>query len=79
MADLEESMREEIRAAVEELEAVRQRLTSAYTHLPTSPRQDVMFLGEEEWDFATEARTLIECVLRDELATAIEELEKLKK
>lgn len=77
MADLEESMREEIRAAVEELEAVRRRLTTAHTRLPASPRQDVMFLGEEDWDFVTEARTLIECVMREELETAIRELAKL--
>ena len=77
MADLEQATREEIRAAVQELEAVRQRLTTAHTHLPTSPRQDLMFLGEEDWDFVTEARTLLECVLREQIATAIQELGKL--
>ena len=34
-----------------------------------------MYAGEEEWDFPTEARSVIECVLADWLGPAIRDLQ----
>ena len=73
----EEETRAEIRAVAEALRALRFRLLGVRASLPVSPREDVMLLGEEDMDFATEARSTIECVLHDFVEATIRNLDDL--
>lgn len=64
----------ELRQMVEELEAIRSRLSDLHARLPVSPEETAMLVGEAEMDFATEVRSVIECVLTDSLGPAIRDL-----
>jgi hypothetical protein len=74
MSDLERAARTRMERAVEGLRAVSIELAAIRSSLPVSEREDVMYAGEEEWDFPTEARSVIECVLADWLGPAIRDL-----
>ncbi len=74
MSDIEATARAALRQTAEELEALRFRLLGIHASLPVSPREDVMLLGEEDPDFPTEARSILECVLNDWIAAAIRDL-----
>ncbi|HKH44002.1 MAG TPA: hypothetical protein VKM72_04985 [Thermoanaerobaculia bacterium] len=54
---------------------LREGLLAAHESLPVSPREDLMLLGEEDVDFATEARRTIECALADHLDPLIRSLQ----
>lgn len=73
-SDLETAIREELEKVAADMKSLRFRLRGAHATLPVSPREEVMLLGEEEPDFATEARSIIECVLHDAIEPAIEDL-----
>lgn len=73
-SDLEAAVREELERIAAEMKSLRFRLLGAHATLPVSPREEVMLLGEEEPDLATEARSIIECVIHDAIDSAIEDL-----
>lgn len=73
-ADCEVEIREELEKAAAELRSLRLRLWGAHAIMPVSPREDVMLLGEEDPDFATEVRSIIECVIHDAINSAIGDL-----
>ena len=64
----------ELRQMVEELDAIRCRLSDLHDRLPVSPEETAMLVGEAEMGFATEVRSVIECVLADSLGPAIRDL-----
>lgn len=74
MTGCEQSARETLRRWAGELEAMGRQMRALHGLLPVSPREDVMLLGEEETDFATETRRFIECVLGDHIEPLIQEL-----
>ena len=75
MSDLERAVRTRMERVVEGLQAFSTELVAIRSSLPVSVREDVMYAGEEEWDFPTEARSVIECVLADWLGPAIRDLQ----
>lgn len=77
MSDLERAARMRMEWAVEGLRAVSTELAAIRSSLPASEREDVMYAGEEEWDFPTEARSVIECILADWLSPAIRDLQSV--
>lgn len=70
----EERAQEEVRDAVEALKGVRSRLRNIVAALPRSPQEDSMDAGEEEPDVATEVRSILECVLADQIEPAVRDL-----
>ncbi len=75
--DIEKTVCVELDQVAADLEVIRERLTSLRASLPASPREDVMFAGEEDFDFVTEVRTGLECILADAISAAIRDLRKL--
>ena len=79
MSDPKDSPETALRFRLRELAGLaatlREGLRSARESLPASPREDVMLLGEEDADFATEARRTIDCVLTDLVEPLIHALE----
>lgn len=75
MSDLERATRAQMGRIVEGLQAYSTELAAIRSSLPASEREDVMYAGEEEWDFPTEARSVIDCVLADWLGPAIRDLQ----
>ncbi len=67
---------EELQAITEELKGIEERLRSVHQSLapPSEPEaaQDV----EDEMDLASQLRTVIECVLTDDLEPATRELQE---
>jgi hypothetical protein len=76
MSDKERAARERLQRAVEILETLDGELAAIRTGLPVSVREDVMYAGEEDWDFPTEARSVIECVRADWIGPAIRDLQE---
>jgi len=74
MHDVETAARTEMEGVAAGLEAFEERLKLLRSTLPVSDREDLMFAGEEDYDFPTEARSVIECVLTDWIAPAIRDL-----
>lgn len=77
MPDEEEVARRELRRVADDLESIHYRLQGIHGSLPVSEREEVMLLGEEDPDFPTEARAVIECVLADWISTAVRDLRTL--
>lgn len=75
--DVEKGVREELEQAARDQEAIQNRLRFLLANLPPSPREDVMFAGEEDFDFPTEVRTALECILADWIGSAIRDLDDL--
>ncbi|HYU31555.1 MAG TPA: hypothetical protein VEW48_05290 [Thermoanaerobaculia bacterium] len=74
MSDVERATRTRLQRAVEILETLDGELTAIGTGLPASDREDLMYAGEEDWDFPTEVRSVIECVRADWIGPAIRDL-----
>jgi hypothetical protein len=70
----EEAARAELRRIVEELDGIRARLVDLHGRLPVPAEETAMLVGEVEMDFPTEVRSVIECVLNDNLRPAIRDL-----
>jgi hypothetical protein len=64
----------ELRRVVEELKGIRGRLREIAGGLPVSPGEALMLVGEEDPDVATEVRSIIECVLADQIGPAVRDL-----
>lgn len=71
MSDVERSARERLLRAAEILSTVEGELIEIRASLPVSEREDVTYAGEEDWDFSTEVRSLIECVRAEWIGPAI--------
>jgi len=74
VSDVEEAARAELRAIVELLDGVRGRLVDLHGRLPVPVDEMAMLVGEAEMDFPTEVRSVIECVLNDNLRPMIRDL-----
>lgn len=72
--EAEAAAKEKLQQIVAELEGIRVRLGAIHDSLPTSRKEDLMLLGEEDMDFTTEVRSVIECVLNDSIQPAIRDL-----
>ena len=75
--DRETAVREELEQVARAQEGIEKRLLALLANLPASPREDVMFAGEEDYDFTTEVRTALECILADWIGSAIRDLRDL--
>jgi hypothetical protein len=64
----------ELRGIVRDLESVRFRLLGVQVSVPPAPAGAVPVSEEEQTDMRTEIRTVIHCVLRDWVASAIVDL-----
>jgi hypothetical protein len=71
MAQAEAAAQAELRKIVGELESLRFRLSEIVETLPKPPEYAE---NEEEMDVATEVRSVIECVLTDNIGPAIRDL-----
>jgi hypothetical protein len=58
----------------EELKGIRGRLREIAAGLPRSLDEALMYAGEEDPDVATEVRSIIECVLADQIGPAVRDL-----
>lgn len=74
MSDVERAARTRLQRVIEALQTVDGELSAIRTALPVSEREDLMYAGEEDWDFPTEVRSVIECVLADWIGPAIRDL-----
>jgi hypothetical protein len=70
----EEAVRAALRGVVEDLDRIRGQLVDLHATLPVPPEEAAMLAGEMEMDFATEVRSVIECILNDNLRPAIRAL-----
>ena len=75
--DVGKAVRAELEEVARQQEDIQERLRSLLASLPPSPREDVMLAGEEDYDFTTEVRTALECILADWIGTAIRRLHDL--
>ena len=75
--DMERAVREELEQIAGAQEAIQERLRFLLAKLPPSPREDVMLAGEEDYDYTTEVRTALECILADWVGSAIRDLHDL--
>lgn len=75
MTEAEAQAQAELREVVAELDALAARLESVHDRLPVTAQETAMLLGEVEMDVATEVRSVIECVVHDDLRPAIRELQ----
>lgn len=73
MTDKEAETQEEIRRMVSDLEAIRARLQEVVAAL-AGEGEDNVFEEDDEPDFTTEVRSVIECVLADQIRPAIRDL-----
>jgi len=74
VTEAEAAAQAELHQIVEELDTIRTRLVDLHAKLPVSPEETAMLEGEVEMDFATEVRSVIECVLNDNIQPAIRDL-----
>jgi len=74
VTEAEAAAQAELHQIVEELDGIRTRLVDLHAKLPVSPEETAMLVGEVEMDFATEVRSVIECVLSDNIQPAIRDL-----
>jgi hypothetical protein len=74
LTDVEAAARVRLQEAATQLEALQRQLKEIHDSLPVSSREDLMLLGEEDMDVATETRSVIECVLNDCIQPAIRDL-----
>ena len=74
MSDVESATRARLHRIAEALETLDGELTEIGTGLPASEREDLMYAGEEDWDFPTEVRSVVECVRADWIGPAIRDL-----
>ena len=64
-----------LREIAKELITIRRQLMELHKSLPPASLEALMFAGEEDLDVTTEVRTIIECVVQDNILPAIRDLE----
>lgn len=72
MTKQEEEAQKELRRIVDDLKKVRSQLRDIAAALP-STLEEAMY-AEEDPDVATEVRSIIECVLTDQIGPAVRDL-----
>jgi hypothetical protein len=75
MSEVESAAQAHLRGVVEELDRIRVVLEGIASSLPVSPREETYLEEGGEWDVATEVRSVIECVLTDQILPAIRDLQ----
>lgn len=65
-----------LRRVLEQMEGVRWQLLGIKLSLPEPPPEKSLEDVSDDWDAVTELRTIIECVLDDDLRPALEDLRK---
>jgi len=73
MTDKEAETQKELRRMVSDLEAVRARLQEIAATLAATG-QDIVLGEDDEPDVTTEVRSVVECVLTDQIRPAIRDL-----
>ncbi len=76
MTDAEAAGRALVLEIADQLENLNHLLQSVHDSFPASPLEPVMLVGEADLDVATALRSMIECVLTDQLEPALRELRK---
>lgn len=71
----EPEAQERLLQVVTDVEEIRTRLLEIHEGLPVPPNEGLMLVGEEEMDVATEVRSVIECVLHDNIEPASRHLQ----
>jgi len=74
VSQFETALREALDQAFSHFAAGRDQLKALFARVPVSPREQVMLLGEEAYDFATEVRTWIESALDMQLEPFLRDL-----
>jgi len=77
MTEAEAAAQRALREIVARLESVRVQLLNIYASLPMPPEETATLAGEAAMDVATEVRSVIECILNDNLQPAIRDLQAL--
>jgi hypothetical protein len=67
--------RRHLRRVLDQVEAIRWQLIGIKLSLPEPPERALEDVSDD-WDAVTELRTIIECVLDDDLRPAFEDLHK---
>jgi hypothetical protein len=78
MTDTQKTLAEgkrHLRRVLDQMESIRWQLTGIKLSLPEPPERALDDVSDE-WDAVTELRTIIECVLDDDLRPALEDLRK---
>ncbi|HBL31338.1 MAG TPA: hypothetical protein DD490_31310 [Acidobacteria bacterium] len=75
--DEETAVRAEIARAAAEQDALRCRLEELLARVPPSPREEVIYEQGEPYDFPTEVRSCLECILEDWMKPAVQSLGEL--
>lgn len=78
MTDTQKALAEgkrHLRRVLDQMESIRWQLTGIKLSLPEPPERALDDVSDE-WDAVTELRTIIECVLDDDLRPAFEDLRK---
>ncbi len=75
--DEETGVREEIARAARMQRALLQQLESLLARVPPSPREEVIYEQGEAYDFPTEVRSCLECILEDWMRPTVQDLENL--
>lgn len=79
MTDMQRTLAEgkrHVRRVVEQMEMIRWQLIGVRLSLLEPPEKDLEDMSDD-WDAVTELRTIIECVLDDDLRPALEDLRKV--
>ena len=71
----ESAAQQEMRMIAEELKGIEERLRAVHQSLPLPSEAEAAQDMEEEMDLATQIRTVIECVLADNLEPAARDLQ----
>jgi hypothetical protein len=72
--EAEAAAQAELKAIAAGLESLRSRLMEVHATLPVPVLEPAMLVGEVEMDVSTELRSVIECVLNDDIEPAIRDL-----
>jgi hypothetical protein len=71
MTEAEAAAQEQLREIAADLKTIRFRLEELKGSLPVPTQEEAMLLGEMDMDVSTEMRSVIECVLNDNIDPAI--------
>jgi hypothetical protein len=75
--DEETTVREAIARAAQMQRGLQQHLEDLLAHVPPSPREEVIYEQGLPYDFPTEVRSCLECILEDWMRPAVQDLENL--
>ena len=73
----ETTVREAIARVAAMQRGVQQQLEDLLVRVPPSPREEVIYEQGLPYDFPTEVRSCLECILEDWMRPTVQDLEKL--